>query len=1223
MTERKNHAQQGPVVVSDCIDLTAYEDDCVKDEREGVSLISTISELKIDERSSSNCENEAALAVNNIKTLLDLGDNDEMTVVAPVTIPMDRNHENHHRITNGTRGYHEKRNRDTPHHSPQSTPEAGNHQNGPIRLWTVEEPPRPEQYHQQSPPKSEYHMAKERLMSARRQSHSRHHHNNNDNNNNKQNHDHQHHHHSSLQETSDAHEIRHLTQKHDELVRIMSEGFHQRNHDKNGGLIEVIHLEHDQIVAPLPSSTNANMNTGPVPPTTTSNTPSSSSSPHNNSSPNRLFIDTSEMDDTTPRSRTKYDGSDLVTAFGYEFDKRRDENDEPSDEIIVIDDEPDRMTSLSSIDPTTTKAGQNVAARYEAIRHSVAGRISHMERTKIHPLVASPVMSTEPEMKPDPTTTSTTATPPRALSPSHFHFIRDQVKSLQGQSAFTTNDDKHAESSGDDVDETKAESTIDLPAARPTSPEVVVVRSPSRASAIEGLIAAEPTLLLSSKSDPMTTLIDDESEDHPLSAEAEYRKRRNQPSTLTNPSSPMNALMNQEVKGKVESDFIAITRNISSKTFATDALTESSAVGANAAESPKNESTNTVAGEVATDAPSTATLVKKESPVLITAAELCVGFCANNGDTISLPDDGGKEMTFERNDPMVTTLSPINSVGSTVEHTPNTTCNDADGLEPPNEPALKDIQATVNLAKSKSKEGRRSGNVNDLALSEDESSESYPSDVDVNDDDAGLKYPNKSKYITANDTALVVKFSNTVDTNVPSSKSVISTATESHVKRNTEASLSDNASFVSDNSGTRESLGDSDNSDSDEDTGIYDSCFARQIFDDTCAWLERDESSFCFRPSLLKKVKRRNVGPIKKYYGRSPLVLRVPRNPIITRNYLQSRRKVPENSVRQSRRNGSVGITDGNVPQSEAQSTLLKFRKKEARQNMDIDKESTKNGIETEKAEAVTKKQPDIEVLAAQRTANVSRATDTTHKKSTGVQPKDYKLAELSGVFEADSKNLAIFEVKSAEEYTSHHFSNFQQSLRSRSMSPISFSIKQKELEVDASKQPLGGTLSTNKSDHNDVKEVVCAKLERSRDREDVASPKPTHHEQRLKLEPIDCTGTMAKSENSSGQWVESPDASAIDELTDPESSIRPKSRREGLAKLRIKSPVRHELIQLEHVESEIESTDNSTLNEEQRLAALEMAEKLRRRAMTLRRRRKLRERRREVRCMDSQMVVS
>jgi hypothetical protein len=1219
ITERKH---QGPSA-TDCIDLTAYED--VKEERESTAM-STISELKIDERSSSNCENEAAVAVNNIKTLLDLGDNDEITLGPMIT--MNRNENNTNSKTRNVRptsNSSSSNNNDTPYRK-QSTPEvttSGNYQDGPIRLWTADEPPRPEHYH---PPKSEYHMAKERLMSQRRQNS----------------------HKNSTRTAStktDAADVLHLTQKHEALVRKSSE---YRNNNSNGtnsgAMIEVIHIENDQ--PPLSTSPKNYASPKHYASHTSPKSLASPSSPKSYS--NRLFIDTSDMvkllEEVTPLRRNKYDDNDLVSAFGYEFKKR--DNDEQSD-IIVIDDVIRSETKRSSGGDQKTLAsiaGQNVAARYEAIRNSVAGRISNMERTDIHPL-ATPSLRAVPEMKKE-------MNKPRDLSPSKIHFIRDRVKSLQEQQQHQQHTDVNNNQSELDDDMKAFPTTEESIGTEQPSPIDAMSRSPSRASAIEGLLASEKKKSISQQ-DRIINL-DDDSEEAPLRAEAEYRKKSK--------GSPSSKTTKADDTFKGESDFIAITRNLSSKTLMTELLNESSLVipspEHNENEDPQTETTvkqqtqsmkedrhsdnasnmtsKAVMVTPETDVQSFA-ITKKESPVLITAAELCVGFCSNNRDSISVPDDA-KEMALDRKDPMVMTLSPVHSVCSAVDRaasptenidpTPSTATSQYsvesknESVGPTDQPLSTSV-AHVNLSKSKSNERRKEGRVNDLGLSDDESSESYPSDVEVNDDEE-INYVNKTKFVSNNSNSMV-KYSDTVDMKTQSSKSVVSTATESNLKRNTEASVSDNASFVSDNSGTRASLGDSDNSDSDdEDTGIYDACFARQIFDDTCAWLERDETSFCFRPSLLKKVKRRNVGHIKKYYGRSPLVLRVPRNPIITRNYLQSRRKVQENPELRSRK--TKPNSSNNAKNSETQSTLLRFRQNQAifgvdmtQQNDSAAKGTSNKNVDIKKVVPDTKTHENIEDVVTPISSNISKATDTE------TLTNEYSVAESSGVFEADSKNLAIFEVKSAEEYTSRHFSAYQQSLRSRSMSPVFLSKKRSEkLTMNNPSTQVIGIQSTNKIDHSDVITEVCAKIESSRSHEQSTLSKPTIEENEMKLEPIDCTGTKAESDVSSMQWIESPDAPGFNEYGDEDFSTRPKSRREGLAKLRHhKSPVRHELIQLEHVESEMESTDNSALNEEQRLAALDMAEKLRRRAMTLRRRRKLRERRREVRCMDSQMVVS
>ena len=1239
MTERKNNS---PSAATDCIDLTAYQD--TKDERENSTMMmSTISELNLDERSSSNCENEAAVAVNNIKTLLDLGDTEEMTL-GPMTIPMNRNEK--------TRSTHRTNNtvNDTPYRK-QPTPESttsGNCPDGLIRLWTTNEPPRPEHTH---PPKSEYHMAKERLISQRKLNVS----------------SHKKHASRTAATITDTTDIQHLTQKHEALVRKSSEFRNSSSIENSREIIDVIHIQNDEIIAPSSSTSPKNYtspknNASPV-------SPKSYTSPTSpNSYSNRLFIDTSNMEkllnDVAPLSRNKYryDGNDLVSAFGYEFKKR--DNDEQSD-IIVIDDvirsEHDRMSETTKRsggggDPTLTSiAGQNVAARYEAIRNSVAGRISMMERTQIHPLAPPLLRLAVPELILEPTTR------PRSISPSKIHFIRDQVKSLQEQEQPHHQRQTNINANLSELkDDTKAPPPIEESIGKDQiSPQDVKARPPSRASAIEGLIASENNKIISQQDSMDLDDGDDDSDAEvaPLRAETEYRKKSiGLPSLKTT---------NQDDTCKVESDFIAITRNLSSKTFMTDFLNESSAATTTSPANNDNEKQQTettiqkqsqivevdrdsddllnLTSKVVMDVPKTdvqsLVITKKESPVLITAAELCVGFCANNGDTISVPEDS-KEMTSNRQDPVAITLSPINSAGSMVDHTTSITENidhtpsavatqysfgsKKDLVCRPTEQTPSKNVACVNLTESKSKETRKEGRVNDLALSDDESSESYPSDVEVNDDEE-MRYTNKAKFVTTSSNTLV-KYAETVDMKTQSSKSVISTATESNVKGNTEASVSDNASFVSDNSGTRASLGDSDNSDSDdEDTGIYDSCFARQIFDDTCAWLERDETSFCFRPSLLKKVKRRNVGHnIKKHYGRSPLFLRVPRNPIITRNYLQSRRKVRDEPVLRSRK--SKQIDSNNVKNSENQSTLLRFRKNESissaadvtRQNDDVAKKTTKDSLDVEKVLVNKKIHEDIEDVVTPVSSNISMATFTERHAET--YSNECSVVESSGVFEADSKNSAIFEVKSAEEYTSHHFKSYQQVLRSRSMSPILLSTQQGEkVKMSDPGTQIVGNQSPNKLESSDVIERMCAKIETSHSREN-----STVEENEMKLETIDCTGTNTESVVLSLQWNKSPDAPGFNEFGDDEFFNRPKSRREGLAKLRHhKSPVRHELIQLEHVESEMESTDNSALNEDQRLAALDMAEKLRRRATTLRRRRKLRERRREVRCMDSQMVAT
>jgi hypothetical protein len=1158
LAKRKGHT----AAVSTCIDLTAYE--YVKDERE-TSFVSTISDMKIDER-SSNCENEAAVAVNNIKTLLDLGDYDD-------TAGQDINHVSRNDET--ATGRHQTR--DVANDDYASEHAAGN-QTGPIRIWTSEEPPRPEHLQQ---PKSEYHKAKERLLWARR--------------NNKNN--------SLGKATTNATNVERLTKKHEELIQKSSELRSSNKNDHSPALREIIHIENDQIT--LPGSPKSPKSIGSV--------------------GNRLFIDTSEMekkfDEHSPLARRQGRLDDLVSAFAYEFKKH--DNDEQSD-IIVVDDifmaQSNHMPEQRSNSRNLSIAGQNVAARYEAIRNSVTGRLN-LEKTRSHPL-ASPIFRV-----PDGTTNSKIQCD---LSPSKIHFIRDQVTSLQ-----QPQDEEHVTDISakipqpsflDDVQDVTVgvKATDEIQGTQHPEP----VRSPSRASAIEGQILVTDIVPQTSKS---LTNEEDDPIIPPLTAEAEYRKKiKGNIAAITKlrPSCIVDG-ENQDI-AKAESDFITITRNLSSnlKHQATDKSEDIDGRQENLTltTQPIEETIlNTKDGSVDSclnmfeDSGLTIpqAIIQNESTAVIDAAELCVGFCSNSGDTTSIPDVGKGIMAKSNLQPLATKSLASIEIGGTQfqEKKVNPPQSISPVLVIENGEIIEDApEARVISAHSrklnarynderKIDDDRHNESIynNNLALSADDSSSSYPSDVDIDDDDhkALNDIPNYD-----NGCSVFIHSNTNNAKNVPSNQTIAS-STNSAI-REVSVSVSDNASYVSDNSGTMASQ--STDSDLDEDTGIYDACFARQILDDTCAWLERDETSFCFKPSLLKKVSKRNIGPMKQYYARSPLMLRVPRNQILTRNYLQSRRKINELPPQRSKKSSKRG----NAQNFNRKSTVLHVKENQnevAIKELNVSPNKNNNNIVSNDDEV-------IHDFITPINSNVSKTTEATLDEITNINTKEVSTTDTaSGVFEVNSKNLAIFEVKSAEEYTSRHFIAYQQLLRSRSMSPRSFQSKTSNKSATQYKIHAEGNDIATVSDLRQEISLLNKKIVESECSEKINSStmqngidSSLEDSNYINMEPIDCTGEIFDSHRpySSNQ--------AMTASEEAEYSSRPKSRREGLAKLRQQKPIRNELIECDHDEFEVESTSNvSMLTEDQRLAALDLAEKLRRRATTLRRRRKIRERRKEL----------
>jgi hypothetical protein len=1164
--------------VSVCIDLTAYGD--MNEERDGCK-VSSGAEIKIDEGSSSNCENEAAVAVDNIKNLLELGDNDDIIVGSSnlaQKVGVSKKHMGN-QVDRETMSYHPF--------------ESTANRDGPIHLWTPETHAQQQDFHR--PIISEYQRAKNRLNMARRDA-------------------------SSRRSVASLPDMKSLTRKHEQLVEKSTE------YKKSiADVIEIIHIENDQVIQTTKSCNS------------------------------RLFIDTSDMerildDNASPQK----EGNDLLSAFAYEFKKKG--NDEQSDIIVIDDILAQKKETKHKWD--VTRAEQNVAARYEAIRDSVSGRLN-FEKTRVHPLSPSmPMTERKHHME------------SQDLSIAKINSIRDHVKLLQQQNAA----DESVQSTGVGLQ------TNDKSKCAITSSPSKSFHSFDRSSVIEGLINASGV-------EPKADQLDIDSEDgEAIDTEAEHIQDKNifkegaidgdalLSMLVSNKESDVPVIADPNVKA-IPKDLppppssneptkvanVADTINSLEETYQYPESNDDK--GNNGSSQTEKEEPLSGTMKDVSELDNHQEITYQNSQAVVAADDLCLGFCSNNGDdTISVPDkinalSGDTEdvpsspavATIVLKDAMLPFVQEylVNSPShckSLAENSTLETVFGGDDLLKKCTSVATVIEGEISMARNHklNEKDHDTGSIyiDDLAISVDESSSSYQSDVepdieiDVDDVQPGNGFQKESAIILHSGTA----DSNKLPRQSMSKAVKVVSPMNITAKKYTEASTSDNGSYVTDYSETRASLGDSDNSDSDldDEAGIYDTCFARQFLDVTCAWLENEETSFCFKPSLLKKVKRRNVGPMSKGNGRSPLLLRIPRKTNLSQNFIDTRRKATEKYFFRSRQNakkGTLQTQDSPSRSARSRRNQIVFGSGANAKNEVIVKPQY-TPAQVNDANGVAKEQQEIHDFVTPTSSNLSKAmmeTTMDEDEDLNISGRINSASPTTfGVVEVDSINMGVLGVKSADEYVSRHFKAYEHGLRSRSMSPRTFQLTSHD---ELRRQVLNG-LEDHKgpesSDQNcEVPHSGMKYGDANEQNKNGASVQktsaPLHQIQENVIVPIDCTVEGSDSIYSHSHCSGADVVNNEDEQTsENDAPVRPKSRREGLAKLRRHHPSRHESVVSEKEDSRTESVSIvSLINEEQRLAALDLAEKLRRRATTLKRRRKVRERRKELRCTDSYQVCS
>lgn len=248
----------------------------------------------------------------------------------------------------------------------------------------------------------------------------------------------------------------------------------------------------------------------------------------------------------------------------------------------------------------------------------------------------------------------------------------------------------------------------------------------------------------------------------------------------------------------------------------------------------------------------------------------------------------------------------------------------------------------------------------------------------------------------------------------------------------------------------------------------------------------------------------------------------------------------------------------------------------------------------------------------------------------------DEQRSDVSSVqvnfFESESMSGGIFVVKSAEEYSSRRMSYFhRRSHRARSLSPRTQRLGQKQkvsfltscrvskTSVDCS--PTG--FSDQTSPYGIRSEQPGADSSPPDINTTMNFRRTTGHQNYTQI-PIDCT-EIASSHSLEQTLYEQCEAEntylpysvsagiGTGSAGRPEALLRPRNGRDGSAEFR-NGMAPAELYEDETPADMISPSHLSTLNDGQRLAAIDLAEKLRRRATTLKRRRKIRERRKELR---------
>jgi hypothetical protein len=1025
--------------MSACIDLTAYGE--INDDAQEL-LVSPVSEDKGQVRSLSNCENEAAVAVEKIKNLLEHSQTEQI-----ISGSMNRSR------------FAEIPKSDVKMEHPVET-STGESLPFPSKVEDQEQPPPSEMDDREelwvpgpSLPFEEdqsisvYEMTKARLTKARRNRTAR-----------------------RFQST----DMEQLTRKHQELVQKSSE-----YNSNSSALLEIIHIENDQVVP----------------------------SPKQSVFGHRL-VDVS--------------GKDLLSSMVYSFDKNV--NGHPTD-IIVID---DILLEKGTSEPSASRSVKSGNFRYDAIKETRSGKLT-FEKTNVHPLspfipVINAVSRREPH---DPTLKS-------------LNSIRDQVKALQQPNEDEPNEQKPNKTlSHDKSDNEEIDSLIVCASShsltRKSSADSADFPIATEKSATEG----DPNPTTNHRMEPLESV---HAERLVITKSKDRKSQKNGDETVVlNDKAIDTHAVSTPTEPILNSGYQEHASNLGEKEKILESVRSRSADISGTKEPIANAENNALELEISK--------IIRHDPLStgITASDLCIGFCSKKkDDSVSFREPSKAISSLDHRE------NETNSQSFEHENFDDkvSTCTDQASVDSTNRTHDDTSVLNGHFAESNGNDQDSESRYNrDLAISAEESSSSYPSDVEIDDE------ANPTEEFQRD--ATIALHSMTGDSNALASKTSkvkIVHPVKSTLKNAADASTSDNGSTITDISETRVSLGDSENTDSDldDEAGLYDTCFARQLLDATCGWLDKDDIQFCIQPSLLKKVKRRDVGTRGHHYGRSPLLMRVPWSHNLSRTNIDSRRKFAEKVFSRSRRSTAREIFGKNDHHQ-------RFARSRRNQNIFGSDGNAKDiPIKTNQSKTPFEVNDPSKDLVTNKI--VESRNEQVHLHA-GFVPEKHETVH---------KNSGIFEVKSADECKSCISSNVDRVLRARSLSP------------------------TTVSNNNFEKSTIAFS--------NIAS---------------DASMLDAKAARIA---IEKHDENAADEV---HIQRRNKNRREGLSKLRRHHPERLEYI--EHVQEEagLEANAVDRVDEDQRVVALELAEKLRRRAITLKRRREIRERRTELRCTDSELVLS
>lgn len=507
-----------------------------------------------------------------------------------------------------------------------------------------------------------------------------------------------------------------------------------------------------------------------------------------------------------------------------------------------------------------------------------------------------------------------------------------------------------------------------------------------------------------------------------------------------------------------------------------------------------------------------------------------------------------------------------------------------------------------------------------------------PAVVDKCSADAGRKI-----VVTSNIVAMSPEAVETVDVAMNNS------IAEATLTKESQGSISEDYVSCATDAETKVSIVDSETTDSEmeEEQEIYGTCagvpYAIRLLDVTCAWLEKEETAFCFQPSLLKEVKKRDarssvqsrrVHDIKSR-GRQRATTLLPHQSALSRCFGESHEEKTETKGEKSRVNLSVINTISPVRRE------YKTNKKSSRGkqlnviSVPVDHFDSGENIQDvvtpissnktnspaagcfddikdiENEDIVSKYVVPFDTSTNKTDSNLDLSADgeimALEKRNVESRSRnDIRSDHI--IHHTSATNQESSELRAADVSVISQLSSLQQLLRAKSSSPRNQRKIGSEYDYKASNSFPRISLPPNANVISSESEVSFVHLDEIHAIE-IASDVGTHHAS----ECIHIIQTESTSDSGGS-------------VGEGELLTGVHRHQKCLDKRRVLLPRKVNAVT---ASSSLSALEASTLSEEQRYAAQELTEKLRRRATTLTRRRMIRERRKEQQIFERNSKIT